>query len=549
MSLNSLHIASSSLLAAKLQVEITSRNISGAQDPNYTRQTALVKNVGPAQQRLTNHTHGLGVIVEGFERTRDALLDKAFRSYHTEAEGARSIDSLAERLESTLGEGAGLTEAAQDVRLSLLEVANRPDDQALRADLFQKMEDLTERFRSSSRDLSAVGEESQERLQDKVGEFNSTLAQLADLNKRMPAWGKTSGKNALLDERDALMDKLSGIAEVRFVEQQGGAMAVYLDGRQILFGDHHENLTLNSDNQLLNEAGQVLEVDEGSLGALVSFQREVLPGFQSDLDTMAQNLMADLNAVHRVGYGLDGGTGRDLFSGTGALDIKLAITDSNNLASAAARLTSPDRIYTGSFSADNTLAAQSGSLNVAPATTGQMNVNGNLVTWSDGESLAQILDKFNGTGVIAEFDEATGKVILQRDPTVPGPPDITVSDNSGNLSQILGLDTAVSTPAIPGDGSVLRSMQNTLDNTTRLEDRLIAMRTGSGTFRRTAQNTAARAGILEEDAQGRRDSVHAVSTDEELLKLERYQQSFAAAARVATVADEILSTVINLGRN
>ncbi|HIB68502.1 MAG TPA: hypothetical protein EYO33_26275, partial [Phycisphaerales bacterium] len=381
MSLNSLHIASSSLLAAKLQVEITSRNISGAQDPNYTRQTALVKNVGPAQQRLTNHTHGLGVIVEGFERTRDALLDKAFRSYHTEAEGARSIDSLAERLESTLGEGAGLTEAAQDVRLSLLEVANRPDDQALRADLFQKMEDLTERFRSSSRDLSAVGEESQERLQDKVGEFNSTLAQLADLNKRMPAWGKTSGKNALLD------DKLSGIAEVRFVEQQGGAMAVYLDGRQILFGDHHENLTLNSDNQLLNEAGQVLEVDEGSLGALVSFQREVLPGFQSDLDSMAQNLMADLNAVHRVGYGLDGGTGRDLFSGTGALDIKLAITDSNNLASAAARLTSPDRIYTGSFSADNTLAAQSGSLNVAPATTGQMNVNGNLVTWSDGESL------------------------------------------------------------------------------------------------------------------------------------------------------------------
>ncbi|HIB67801.1 MAG TPA: hypothetical protein EYO33_22570 [Phycisphaerales bacterium] len=92
-------------------------------------------------------------------------------------------------------------------------------------------------------------------------------------------------------------------------------------------------------------------------------------------------------------------------------------------------------------------------------------------------------------------------------------------------------------------------MQNTLDNTTRLEDRLIAMRTGSGTFRHTAQNTAARAGILEEDAQGRRDSVHAVSTDEELLKLERYQQSFAAAARVATVADEILSTVINLGRN
>ena len=74
LSINSLHIASNSLLASKLQVEITSRNIAGAQDPNYTRQTALVKNLGPGLNSVQGHTHGLGVLVEGFERSRDSLL-------------------------------------------------------------------------------------------------------------------------------------------------------------------------------------------------------------------------------------------------------------------------------------------------------------------------------------------------------------------------------------------------------------------------------------------------------------------------------------------
>ena len=146
LSINSLHIASNSLLASKLQVEITSRNIAGAQDPNYTRQTALVKNLGPGLNSVQGHTHGLGVLVEGFERSRDSLLDTSYRNHYREAEGARSVDILAQRLESAMGEGSGLTAAARDVRLSMLEVANQPDDTALRADLYQKLESLTERF-------------------------------------------------------------------------------------------------------------------------------------------------------------------------------------------------------------------------------------------------------------------------------------------------------------------------------------------------------------------------------------------------------------------
>lgn len=549
MAINSMHIASSFLLASKLQVEITSRNLSGANDPNYSKQTALVKNVGPGINAVQGHTHGLGVLVEGFDRSRDSLLDGAYRFSHREAEGARSVDVLASRLESALGDGSGLNTAAQDVRLGLLEVANHPEDSGLRADLFQKLGNLSDSFQSTSRELTNLAGESKQRVGDALDRVNSILHELSDLNQRMPPFGKTSGKNALLDQQDALLDELSGYAEVKSVPQPGGAVAVYLDGRQLLYGSSVQELKLNSSQQIETQSGVVLQVDDGVLGALHGFYQKDLPAYQQKLDTLAKSIIDDANSVHENGYGLDGVAGRALFSGDSAATMAVAITDPSSIAAAASRMSSTSRIHSGTFSADNSLSSQAAALNVPPATSGTININGVDINWNDGQNMTDILNSFSAAGVVGTFDQATGKVLLQRDPAVAGPPDITISDTSGNLSQTFALDTAVSAPGIPGDGEVLRSLQDKLTNVTGMEDGISSLQTQTGSYRRNAQDTATRAGLLESDAQDRRNSVSAVSTDEELLNLQRYEQSFQAAARVANVADQILSTIVNLGRN
>ena len=45
-----------------------------------------------------------------------------------------------------------------------------------------------------------------------------------------------------------------------------------------------------------------------------------------------------------------------------------------------------------------------------------------------------------------------------------------------------------------------------------------------------------------------RESVSGVSLDEELTRLLIFQRAFEASARLITVADDLLQTVINLGR-
>ncbi|MGH7505954.1 MAG: flagellar hook-associated protein FlgK [Longimicrobiales bacterium] len=69
-----------------------------------------------------------------------------------------------------------------------------------------------------------------------------------------------------------------------------------------------------------------------------------------------------------------------------------------------------------------------------------------------------------------------------------------------------------------------------------------------GTDVRAAVDTAAVNETLASQADIRRQSVSGVSIDEELVQLIRFQNAYAAAARVITAADELFATVIDMMR-
>jgi flagellar hook-associated protein 1 FlgK len=70
--------------------------------------------------------------------------------------------------------------------------------------------------------------------------------------------------------------------------------------------------------------------------------------------------------------------------------------------------------------------------------------------------------------------------------------------------------------------------------------------TGIGAGTRAALDASAAADILRDSAETRRASVVGVSTDEELLHLMKFQQAYAAAAKLVQVADEMAVTLLSL---
>ncbi len=69
-----------------------------------------------------------------------------------------------------------------------------------------------------------------------------------------------------------------------------------------------------------------------------------------------------------------------------------------------------------------------------------------------------------------------------------------------------------------------------------------------GDWSQTAGDNYARSEAVATQVANLRDSVHGVVLDEELTEMIKFQQSYGAAARMVSVVDDMMSTVINLGR-
>ncbi|CCK81709.1 flagellar hook-associated protein FlgK [Desulfobacula toluolica] len=82
--------------------------------------------------------------------------------------------------------------------------------------------------------------------------------------------------------------------------------------------------------------------------------------------------------------------------------------------------------------------------------------------------------------------------------------------------------------------------------TTTLDGYYSTMTGSMGIIARRIQSSREFAEIMVNNLTEQRDSVSAVSLDEEMIKLMQYQHGFSAASKLLTVADEMLTTLINV---
>lgn len=545
MSLSTLRLAAGFMHSSQLGVDLVSRNIAGSEEPGYTRQTLATSSLYVDFNGKQAYEAGLGVRVDGFERVRDGFLDAGFRSSLSDAKAGQIGEELLGRLEGALS-AVDLAGTTDDLRTALSQAAEAPEEPGVLQDALAKLEATTGSIRTVAGEIAAATTEVEQRQGDAVDRANGILKELADLNVDLPLGGNSGGQNALRDQRDKLLDELSGLMEVRVKIDAQDRAAVYLDGREILYNNRRDQLGLDAQGNLTGQNGQVLRPRSGQLEGLRELRQDLLPGLKSDLDNLATTLRDQLNGAHRGGFGSDGVSGRDILKGTDAASLQLAITSSTQLAVSNARMESVAPLGTGPLKADQAMASQ--PFVTAPSASGVININGHDVAWDSSQSLQTLADNLRGAGVEATWNPLSSRILLKRLPDGQAPADISVSDTSGNLSAVLGLTG----PSYPGfDGDTLQAMSDLLgedrfsgDTLAGSADKLLI---SVGSNLSAARDAGAQADRLNQAALERRQQVSGVSVDEELINLTRYEQAYAAAARLVNVADEMLSTVINMG--
>ena len=336
-------IGKSALFTAQQAISVAGHNIANVNTPGFSRQV-----VSLAENRPGNGSPGqigTGVHAESIRRSFDSFVEgQLLASRERLGEFTASSNALA-RLEplfgdaNNLGIGAGLNEFFG----ALQDVATNPNDLSARTVFLSKATALAGRFNQSAADLTAAQEFLDRQVGQTITDVNRLTTQIADLNVKISG-AESSGQQAndLRDERGVALADLGELIEISSIEDATGQLTVFA-GRGHVLVDKERTYQLVgvpdlSNNGLLDVhydagAGPTTSlapvIQSGRLKGLLDVRDQTIPSLRASLDTLASELVAQVNQQHRLGFGLDGSTNQDFFAPTGTTASTIAVSLAN----------------------------------------------------------------------------------------------------------------------------------------------------------------------------------------------------------------------------
>jgi len=545
MAVGLLGTAASGLQAFQRAISVTGNNISNANNADYSRQRV---ELGTRPPSLTGQGYiGNGVRVESINRLFDQFTVDRLRETSSSTSQYETYFNFSERVTNLLGDtDAGLGAGLESFFDAVQTVANDPASIPARQLMLSESDSLVFRFQNLDSQLDSMRGEINGNLENIVTEINGLSSAIADANRSVVdaiALGNGAVPNDLLDERDGLINQLAELISVRTVQQDDGAVNVFVGSGQALvtrFLDSPLQTVRNdfdssrSEIAIVSGSASAVITDNlsgGKLGALLDLRDQVLDPAQNSLGRIAVSLATEFNLQSNLGVDLDGAAGVDYFS-----------------------LTTPQVAGSTANTGAAAVTAVFDSANISALTTENYTLGFDGAVWSlsrvsDGQPVAMAgsgtpVDPFifDGLSVEVTAGAAAGDRFLIQ-PTRGGGSAIGLL--ASNPREI-----AAATVAAPGDNSnalllaglqTAQTMENGATNFQGAYGQLIGM---LGTQTRSAQISAESQGALLAQAQESRDALSGVNLDEEAADLIRFQQAYQAIAQVISVADSTFQTLL-----
>jgi flagellar hook-associated protein 1 len=394
-------------------------------------------------------------------------------------------------LETSLGSGdavGSLSNRIATLDTALLSAAGRPESQARLTAVLDAARGLTTAVSATATQVQTARGEADRRIGAEVGQVNTALQQIADLNGEIRALSGTGrDPSALMDQRQKLVDNIASIVPLREVSRDHGQIALFTTGGAVLLEGRPaelgftptglitadmtvtsgalSGLTLNG--QLIPTVGTGGLFAGGSLSAHFAIRDDLGVSAQSKLDAVARDLVERFQ---------DPGTDPTLIPGDAGLFTDLGAAF---------------------VSANETGLAQRLRLNAA-------------VDLAQGGAVWRLRD---GVGAIS-----------------PGA--------SGNSTLLSALQTALTDRRAPVSGDFLPGNRSFAGLATDLLSDV-------ATSRLTAQSDSSFANARA-DALRVSELEQGVDTDREMQMLLQIEQAYAANARVIQTVDTLIQTLLEM---
>jgi len=546
MSINGLFdIGKSALLASQAALGTISNNIANVNTPGYTKQD-IVLSIATPMNTNTGYI-GMGVTVTGVVRSYDRFLQAQLLGQQQNQGRSAVMDQMWGQIEALINEqqGSGLSGPLADFFNAWNDVATAPESLAARSVLLQKAGALTQSAKSIESAMTGVISTANMAITDAASQINSLASDIAALNYEITqaeAGSATANANDLRDQRDSMLTNLSKLVDFTSYEDSNGAINIAVGMRSLVSGTRanamssRQNISGNQDIYL-DGITITANIQGGKLGGLIASRNSIQDSTLYSLRKFIASITQQVNALHAQGTDMNGNPGGSFFG-----PLQLTLTGSTVSA------TPPTITLNSATESALTLDEYDITFNAAGTTYAITNRQTGAVTngaYASGNPIT-----FDGiTVTISGTTTATDSFTISPLTRAAGGFGVALTDPHA----IAAADsTTIPAETPPGGNGIARKMANltavsisALGNTT-FSGYYSQMISTVGVAKRTTADTLTFDNTLMANIQTRRDSVSGVSLDEEAASLLRYQRSYQAGAKLISVTDELLQTILQL---
>ena len=345
-----LSIGSKALIAQQKGINVTGNNIANVNTPGYSRQRLNMSSDVPVM--TGNGLMGSGVRANKVERVYQRFLGVQINNETQSLGQWEAHKDTLERVELIFNEsgGYGLNQVMSEFWNAWQDLTNNPSGSVERTVLVAKSEMLTATFSKNYEDLQKIQRDIDWNIEGAVEEINRLSENMVDLNQKIiqvESGGHMA--NDYRDQRDLVLKELSELIDIDSFEDGNGGVTVSVgSGQALVEGTHtyklstQANASGHQDVTWLDSSGNTMiitnNISKGKLKGWLDARDVDIENSLNKLDTLAQNLMTEVNSLHATGYGLDGSTGNDFFTGTASaagIQVNALIANDINLIAAA----------------------------------------------------------------------------------------------------------------------------------------------------------------------------------------------------------------------
>ncbi|AEV70534.1 flagellar hook-associated protein FlgK [Acetivibrio clariflavus] len=300
----SFEIARSGMSVSERALEVTGHNISNVNTKGYARQQAI--SVTSSYYNTQGYQIGLGATIQNIRQIRHQFLDNIYRRENTSLGYWETRNKTLEDIQYILGDPMerGLQEVMNQFWDAWQELSKDPSSLTVRALVVQRGEALVDQINHIGKQIDKLQDDLNQELKVRIDELNSITRQIAALNTEILKC-EINGDNAndYRDQRNALVDRLSKLANIEVNEMQDGQLDITIGGYVLVTKDKQTSLVAETSSKsglfyIPKIMGTEIEVPikSGIIKGIMESRGEVM-GIRGSIENGTPNTKADITFV------------------------------------------------------------------------------------------------------------------------------------------------------------------------------------------------------------------------------------------------------------